>query len=90
MNFEIIEAEYLSDYKIKLKFMDGSSGVADLSSYTGRKKVFRAFQDMSYFKNFRIEYGTLVWGKGELDLAPETLYENATGKKVAYLARTIS
>ncbi len=85
MDFEIIQAEYLSEYKIKLKFMDGSSGVADLSNYLDKKNVFKAFQDIFYFKNFHIEYGTLVWGKGELDIAPETLYEKVTGKKVRYL-----
>ncbi len=87
MDFEIIQAEYLTEYKIKLKFMDGSSGVADLSSYVDKKNVFRAFQDTTYFKNFQIEYGTLVWGKGELDIAPETLYEKATGKKARYLVQ---
>ena len=87
MDFEIIAAEHLRDYKIKMKFMDGSSGVVDLSNYVDNKNVFRAFQDLSYFKNFQIKYGTLVWGKGELDIAPETLYEKATGKKVRYLVQ---
>lgn len=26
---------------------------------------------------FRIEYGTLVWGDGLVDIAPETLYQKA-------------
>jgi hypothetical protein len=85
MDFEIITAEYVSEYKVRLKFMDGSSGIADLSSYVDKTNVFKAFQNISYFKNFKIEYGTLVWGNGELDIAPETLYEKATGKKVRYL-----
>lgn len=85
MNFEIIDAEYLADYRVRLKFMDGSSGVADLSSYVDKKNVFKAFQDISYFKSFHIEYGTLVWGEGELDIAPETLHEKATG--VRYLVQ---
>ncbi len=79
MNFEMIDAEYLADYRVRLKFMDGSSGVADLSSDVDKKNVFKAFQDISYFKSFHIEYGTLVWGEGELDIAPETLYEKAAG-----------
>ncbi len=87
MDFEVVQAEYIAEYKIKLKFVDGSSGVADLSGYVDKKNVFRAFRDIAYFKNFQIEYGTLVWGKGELDIAPETLYEKATGKKVRYLVQ---
>jgi Protein of unknown function (DUF2442) len=84
MDFEITEAGYVADYKIKLKFMDGSSGTVDLSTYVDKNNVFKAFQDMSYFKKFRVEYGTIVWGNGELDIAPETLYEKATGRKVRY------
>ena len=57
MDFEIIAAEHLRDYKIKMKFMDGSSGAVDLSNYVDNKNVFRAFQDLSYFKNFQMKYG---------------------------------
>jgi hypothetical protein len=84
MYFDIIEARYIGDYKIELSFEDDSSGVADLSSYPDEKNIFRLFFDMDYFKNFRIEYGTLVWGSGELDIAPEALYTIATGKPVSY------
>ena len=87
MDFEITEAGYVADYKIKLKFRDGSTGIVDLSTYADKGNVFKAFQDISYFKKFRVEYGTIVWGSGELDIAPETLYEKATGKKVRYLVQ---
>ncbi len=84
MFFDIEDAEYIGDYSIKLRFEDGSTGVADLSAYPNEKNVFRAFLDPDYFRKFRIEYGTLVWGDGELDIAPEALYTNATGKLVTY------
>ena len=84
MFFEIIEAQYIADYKIKLQFEDGSTGIADLSEYPDSDNVFRQFLDIDYFKGFRIEYGTLIWGNGELDIAPETLYTIATGKPVTY------
>ena len=41
---------------------------------------------MDYFKDFRIEYGTIIWGNGKIDIAPETLYSIATGKPVRYHA----
>jgi hypothetical protein len=84
MYFDITEARHVTDYRIQLRFRDGSSGVVDLSSYANQDNVFRAFLDMNYFRRFRIEFGTLVWGDGELDLAPETLYEKATGRVVTY------
>ena len=87
MFFDITEAQYAGDYMIKLHFEDGSSGAVDLSKYPNKENVFRAFLDKEYFRNFRIEHGTLVWGNGELDIAPETLYTNATGKPVRYHAK---
>ena len=84
MFFDVTEAEYMDNYRIKLSFEDGLSGIADLSDYPNRNNVFRLFLDMNYFKNFRTEHGTVIWGDGELDIAPETLYNIATGKAVEY------
>ena len=84
MFFDIIEAEYIDGYSIKLRFEDGSTGTADLSDYAEEGTVFRSFLDMDYFKDFTIEYGTLIWGGGEIDIAPETLYGVATGRPVGY------
>lgn len=84
MYFDITEAKYLDDYRISLRFEDGSTGIADLSEYPNKNNVFRAFLDLDYFRDFRIEYGTIVWGNGEPDIAPETLYTNATGKSVRF------
>jgi hypothetical protein len=84
MYFEIKEAAYQKEYKIDFVFEDGSIGTIDLHEYIDEKTVFSKFKDKNYFKSFRIEYGTIVWGDGELDIAPETLYEKATGKVINY------
>ncbi len=84
MYFDIIKAEYIEEYKIKLTFEDGSDGIVDLSTYKDKNNVFKSFLDQVYFTDFKVEYGTLVWGNGELDIAPETLYRIATGKQVKY------
>ena len=84
MFFDITEAQYIDNYKIKMRFEDGSAGIADLSDYPDENNVFRLFLDMNYFKDFRIEHGTIIWGNGELDIAPETLYTIATGKPISY------
>ena len=60
-------------------------GIVDLLDYVGKNDVFQPFENISFFKKFKIEYGTLTWGNGDLDLAPETLYEKATGEKIIYL-----
>ena len=84
MFFDVTEAQYINDYRIRLSFEDGSTGIADLSDYPNGDTVFRAFLDMDFFKDFSIEYGTIIWGNGELDIAPETLYTIATAKPVRY------
>ena len=84
MYFDIMEAQYIDNYRLELHFEDGSSGIADLSDYPSANNVFRSFLDIEYFRDFRIEYGTLIWGNGELDIAPETLYVRATGKPVKF------
>ena len=84
MFFNIKEAEYLGEYRIRMLFEDNAYGIADLSGYVSRGAVFKPFADISYFGNFKLENGTLTWGNGELDIAPETLYTAATGKPIEY------
>jgi hypothetical protein len=84
--FDVKQAQYLDNYRSRLRFEDGSAGIADLSSYPNENNVFRLFLNVEYFKKFRLEYGTLIWGNGELDIAPERLYWLATGNSVTYRA----
>ena len=82
MYYEVSQAEYVKDYQISLVFNDGSTGVVNLASHANPDNVFKRFLDMNYFKDFSVEFGTLVWGKGELDIAPEQLYQLALRKKL--------
>jgi hypothetical protein len=82
--FSLIEAEYLSEYLIRMRFEDNTAGIADLSGYVSKGGVFKQFEDIGYFKKFSLENGTLTWGNGELDIAPEALYAKATGKPIKY------
>ena len=90
MFFDVTEADYVTEYRIRLRFGDGSEGMADLSSYPNEGNVFKGFLDLEYFRQFRIDYGTLVWGDGDVDIAPETLYTLATGKPVEYQETSIN
>ena len=40
--------------------------------------VLAKLKDLALFTNFTIEYGTIVWRNESLDIAPETLYLEAT------------
>ena len=77
---DVVSATYKDDYRIELTFDDGERGVVDFSAYLQRGGVFKRFCDISFFREFRVdpELGTLTWAGG-IDVAPETLYAQATG-----------
>jgi hypothetical protein len=83
MIHDVIGAKYVGDYRIEVVFDDGKRGVVDFSKYLKRGGVFERFQDIDFFRSFSIndELGTLTWG-GEVDVAPETLYAEATGSSL--------
>ena len=70
----VIEAGYIRDYMIKLRFEDGSVKIVDLEPYTKRGGVFSMFSDKEFFKTFFLDLNTLCWPNGA-DIAPERLYE---------------
>jgi hypothetical protein len=80
MIHDVVAATYKGDYQIELRFDDGASGIVDFSGYLDRGGIFSRFKDIDFFKQFKIneDLGTLTW-QNEIDLAPETLYAQATG-----------
>ena len=70
----IIEAEYIRDYMIRVRFDDESVKIVDLEPYTKRGGVFSSFSDKEFFKSFFLDLNTLCWPNGA-DIAPERLYE---------------
>ena len=79
MYWVITELTYIDGYKFKLTFMDGESGIVDLSAYSKRGGVFSRFSDLDYFRQVYVDSGVLCW-PGDVDIAPETIYSMATGK----------
>jgi Protein of unknown function (DUF2442) len=80
MIHDVVAAEYRGGYLIELEFDDGKRGVVDFSKYLDKGGVFERFKDMEFFRGFSVddELGILTWGN-EVDVAPETLYAEATG-----------
>jgi hypothetical protein len=83
MIFDVVSARHIRDYELELEFEDGTKGIVDFSQYRNRGGVFSKFNDMEYFKNFRIdkELGVISWEHG-VDIAPETLYSKAIGQAI--------
>lgn len=72
---EVIEAKYLKDYCIWLKFNDGKSGEVNLEADLWGP-MFEPLKDKKKFKNFKLSktFGTIIW-ENEADLSPEHLYD---------------
>ncbi len=70
----VIEAHYVGDYVIWLKFSDGVEGEVDLKDELWGP-VFEPLKDKEKFKKFRVhpDLHTMIW-ENEADFAPEFLY----------------
>lgn len=71
---EVKKIECKSGYSVMVVFDDGMRAVIDLSDYPDRGPVFAPLRDPNFFRQARIEGGTIAWPNGA-DIAPETLYE---------------
>jgi hypothetical protein len=71
---DVTEIAYRGGHVFHVRFDDGLEGDVDFSEYLGRGPIFEALADESFFRQARIEGGTIAWPNGA-DIAPETLYE---------------
>lgn len=80
--FKVVEAKPLDNYKVWIKFSDGIEGTVDLSDMVG-KGIFSKWKDKNFFNSVFVdsEIHTLAWPEG-IELCPETLYAEVTGKKI--------
>jgi hypothetical protein len=78
---DVVEAEVLEGYRLRLRFEDGATGVVDVAELIQFHGVFAPLQDRSVFTQVRVDetLGTVVWPNGA-DLDPNVLYARATGR----------
>ena len=75
--FDIVDARYVSEYTVWLRFEDGTQGEVDLSAEL-YGPVFEPLKDQAFFSQVRVnpDTGTIEW-PNKADFAPEFLYEKA-------------
>ena len=66
----------LPDYCLEVEFLDGTSGTVFMKNRVSnpRAGVFKALKDPELFRKAHLEYGVVTW-PGEVDLAPDVMYE---------------
>lgn len=66
----------LAEYKMWVRFNTGEAKVFDFSKLLD-SPAFSPLKDRSVFASVYIDYGVPVWNGGDIDIAPEYLYENS-------------
>ena len=74
--WRLAEIKILSNYRLSVKFLDGTHGEVDLSRLilSDQAGVFSLLRDPALFAQATIEYGAVTW-PGEIDLAPDSMYD---------------
>ena len=69
-------AEYISEYKIAVKFNDGSSHLVDFEKiiFNDSRAIVSSLRNLTLFKDFSIQNHTISWANG-LEFAPEFIKE---------------
>ena len=73
---EVVQANYVDGYRIAVLFNDGVKKIVDFTNLLKRNMpVFKPLENIDMFKKFTVT-DTLEWDNGNIDIAPEYLYEN--------------
>ena len=65
----------LKDHKLWVRFTTGMAKIVDLAPLI-TTPAFAPLADEDVFRSVYIDYGVTVWKDGEIDIAPEFLYEH--------------
>lgn len=75
MFLEIIKAEYVDGYRLRVVFNDGTVKEMDFTDVVHEYPVFKPLQNVDSFRKFNVT-DTLEWEGGTIDIAPEYVYEH--------------
>lgn len=73
MHYDVVQVDPIGTSSLAVRFVDGASGVVELRE-TFFFGVFEALRNPAFFSQVRCDRGFVEW-PGELDLAPDAMYE---------------
>ncbi|MGN1190176.1 MAG: DUF2442 domain-containing protein [Candidatus Ornithospirochaeta sp.] len=69
------DAKTLDGMIMIITFSNGERRLFDATVLKG--EVFEPLKDNNVFKDFKVEFRTIIWKDGEIDIAPSYLYKNS-------------
>jgi hypothetical protein len=79
---DLVAVKPLANYRVWLRFEDGTEGEADFSHLAG-KGVFRLWNDYRRFEEvYASEAGAIAWSD-TVEICPDAAYLRITGKSLA-------
>jgi hypothetical protein len=75
----VISVRPLEDHRLWVRFSTGEEKVFDFTPLL-ETEVFKPLQDETSFRGVYVDYGVTVWNNGDIDIAPEYLYENGVSE----------
>jgi len=70
---QVNSVETAPNFSLLLSFNNGERRCFDMQPYL-HYPVFRRLENPGFFSLAHVDYGTVIW-PGDIDIAPETLYE---------------
>lgn len=75
-NIKIKEIKVLDDLIMIVTFSTGEQRLFDATCML-EYPAFKVLESEEVFKTANVEYGVVTWNNGDIDLAPETMYEKS-------------
>jgi len=74
--WQVTKVKPLEDYRLEVVFIDGTHGFVEMKQMimSPTAGVFTRLRDINTFNQVYLEYGAVTW-PGELDLAPDAMYD---------------
>ncbi len=77
----VVSVRTQEEFLLEITFSTGEVRLFDMQPYLD-KGVFRRLRDVSLFRQAYVAYDTVCW-PGDLDMAPETLYDRSHPAAIA-------